>query len=81
MCLQANDTTRLASYFLGVGLAAEIVFAASAWAVGFIDEDVIVASGADNPINRFGELLVRGGGFVIGACLFAAAGHRDFILT
>ena len=57
------------------------MFPASARAVGFIDEDVIMASGADNPINRFGELLVGGGGFVIGACLFAADGHRDFILT
>ena len=62
-------------------MATEFVLAADAGAVGFIDEDVIVAGGADYAVNGFVELLVRGGGFVIGAGLFAADGHRDFILT
>ena len=59
----------------GVGLAAGFVFAAGARAVGFIDEDVIVAAGADDAVDRLGELFVRGGGFVFGASLFAGDWH------
>jgi hypothetical protein len=71
----------LKDFGLGVGLAAEIVFAADPRTVGLINEDVVVASGADYAVDGFAELLMRGGGFMVGAGLFAADGHRDFILT
>ena len=60
---------------LNVGLAAGFVFAAGAGAIRFIDEDVIVAAGADYAVDRLGELFVRGSDFVFGASLFAGDWH------
>jgi hypothetical protein len=56
---------------LGVGLAAGVVLAAGARAIRFVDEDVIVAAGADHAVDRLGELLVIRARLVFGARLLA----------
>ena len=60
---------------LRVGLAAGVVLAAGARAIGFVDEDVIVAGSADDSVDRFGKLFVAGGRRVVGTALFARNGH------
>ena len=56
---------------LRVGLAAGVVLAAGARAIRFIDQDVVVAAGADHAVDRFGELLVIRARLVFGAHLLA----------
>lgn len=51
---------------MGVGLAAEFVFAAGGRAIGVVNEDVVAASGAQDAIDRFGELAMPGVEGVIG---------------
>jgi hypothetical protein len=34
------------------------VFAAAGWAIGAIDQHIVVASGADYAVNGFAELIV-----------------------
>ncbi|HKV49318.1 MAG TPA: hypothetical protein VJN69_14590 [Candidatus Acidoferrales bacterium] len=60
---------------LGVGLATGFVFAAITRAIRLVDENVIVASRADDAVNGFVELLVTGAGGVLSAALFAGKGH------
>jgi len=60
----------------GVSRAAGFVFAARGGAIGFVDEDVIVAMGANDAVNRLGELLVRRLRSVFRARLFASHGLR-----
>ena len=45
---------------LRIGLATAFVFAARLRAVRLVDQDVVVTAGADQTINRFGELVVAG---------------------
>ncbi|MGH7839492.1 MAG: hypothetical protein ACREQC_16930 [Candidatus Binataceae bacterium] len=59
----------------GVGLAAGFVFAAGCRAIGLIDENVIVARGADHSINGFAELFVRSLCGVFGARFFPRHAH------
>lgn len=51
------------------------MFAAARWAIRFVDEDVIVAGGADHAVNRLVELLVPLLCGMFLACLFAT--HRQ----
>ena len=60
---------------LGVSGAASLMLAARRRAVGLVNEDVIVARGADHAVDRFAELIVRCARGVFGACLFATDGH------
>jgi hypothetical protein len=60
---------------LGICLAAGFVFAARGWVVGVIDEDVVVARGADHAIDGFAEYLVPCAGGVLFARLFPAYWH------
>jgi hypothetical protein len=54
------------------------VFAAGARVVGVVDEDVIVAGGADYAVDGFVELIVaRVGCGVIFASLLTADGHLN----
>ena len=60
------------------------MFAAGGRAICLVDENVIVATGADDAVNRFVELFVTrhfGGVFVAG--LFTAHGHvfYSFLVT
>ena len=60
---------------LGVGLAAGFVFAAGARIVRVVDENVVVARGADHAVYCFVELLVSCTGGMFFAALFAAHCH------
>ena len=51
---------------MSVSLAADFVFAAGGRTVGMVNEDVIVAGGAEDAINGFAELGVAGIEGVIG---------------
>ena len=55
--------------WLSVGLAADFVLAASRRAIGVINEDVVMAGGADDAIDGFGELVVAG---IVGGMLAAS---------
>jgi hypothetical protein len=59
----------------GVGLATGFVFATGFGAVGFIDQDVIAAAGANQAVDGFGELIVGGFCRVFAAGLLAGHGH------
>jgi hypothetical protein len=52
------------------------VFAAARWAIGVVNEYVVVAGGADDTVNRLAELLVAHLGCVLPAHLLPAHGHR-----
>jgi len=56
------------------------VFAAGGRAIRFVDENVIVAGGADHSINRLVELLVAGLFGVFPACLLAAHAIDAFLI-
>jgi hypothetical protein len=63
---------------LGISLTARLVFAAGGRVVRVVDENVIVARGADEAVNRFVELIVAGIiCAVFPACLLAADGNWD----
>jgi hypothetical protein len=57
-------------------LAAGFVFAAARWAIGVVNEYVIVAGRADDTVHRLAELLMAPLGCVLAACLFPPHGHR-----
>ena len=61
---------------LGVGLAAGFVFAAGERTVCLVDENVIVAGGADQAVDGFRKLFVASRFGVIGAALFSRNSHR-----
>lgn len=60
---------------LGVGLAAGFVFAAAARAIRLVDENVVVASRADDAVDGFVKLFVAGEGSVLSTALFAGNSH------
>jgi len=60
---------------LCVSLAASLVLSARPRTIGLIDENVIVAGGADDAVDRFAELFVSCRCSVVGSTLFAADGH------
>jgi hypothetical protein len=60
-----------------IGLPAGFVFAAGAGTVGAVNQNVIVAGGADQSVNRFAELVVPGRGRVLAARLLAAHSHLN----
>jgi hypothetical protein len=51
------------------------VLAAAARVIGVVDQNVVVASGADDTVDCFAELLVSGAGSVFLASLFSANRH------
>jgi hypothetical protein len=63
---------------LAVSLAADLVLAASRRAIGMVDEDVVVAGGADDAVDGFRERVVSGVvGGVLAASESAVHGHDD----
>ena len=60
---------------LRVRRSAGFVFAARRRAIGLINQDVIVARGTHDAVNRLAELIVRSAAGVFAARLFAADGH------
>jgi hypothetical protein len=66
---------------LGVCLSAGFMLAAGGRTVSVIDQNVVVASGADHAINRFAELFMARFPCVLAARLLPAHGHRDFSLA
>jgi hypothetical protein len=60
---------------LGVSLATGFVLAASARIIGVVDQNVIVACGADDSVYRLAKLLVCYSGGVFLASLFSTDRH------
>jgi hypothetical protein len=56
-------------------LAAGFVLAAIAWIVRVVDQNVVVACGADDAVYRFAELLVSRCGGMFPASLLSANCH------
>src|SRR5579863_3744174 len=75
-----SDSTWLVAQTSGIRLAAGFVFAASGRIVGLVDQDVVVAGGADHAVNRLAELLVARLGRVFLARLLPADRHRSLSL-
>jgi hypothetical protein len=60
---------------LGIRLAAGFVLTATAWVVRVVDQNVVVARGADDTVYCLAELLVSGAGRMFFASLFSADRH------
>ena len=60
-----------------VSRAAGLVLAARWRAIRLINENVVVARGAHDAVNRLAELIVRSAAGMFGASLFACNGHRS----
>jgi hypothetical protein len=65
------------SRFLAIGLAAGLVLPAGSRAIGLVDQNIIVARGANHAVDRFAELFVGCASGVFLPGLLAA--HRHFL--